>query len=107
MTKHLSGGYSEGAPPVPIPNTAVKPFCADDTAGATRGKVSRRRKTSLEKGTGTEPVLSLWSHPMKSKRLFSCVMLLLPARPLVRAKIVFTGKIPETGQKLDIHVMND
>ena len=35
MTKHLSGGYSEGAPPVPIPNTAVKPFCADDTAGAT------------------------------------------------------------------------
>lgn len=44
---------------------------------------------------------------MKSKRLFSCVMLLLLLAPLVRAKIVFTGKIPETGQKLDIHVMND
>ena len=32
---HLSGGNSEGVPPVPIPNTAVKPFSADDTPGAT------------------------------------------------------------------------
>ena len=32
---HLSGGYSEGDTPVPIPNTEVKPFCADDTSGAT------------------------------------------------------------------------
>ncbi len=32
---HLSGGYSEGDTPVSIPNTEVKPFCADDTSGAT------------------------------------------------------------------------
>ncbi len=25
------GGYYSGGPPVPIPNTAVKPDCADDT----------------------------------------------------------------------------
>ena len=31
--KRLSGGYSEGEPPVPIPNTVVKPFSADDTSG--------------------------------------------------------------------------
>jgi hypothetical protein len=28
---NLSGGYSEEDPPVPIPNTVVKLFCADDT----------------------------------------------------------------------------
>ena len=33
--KRLSGGYSEGDPPVSIPNTVVKPFSADDTSGAT------------------------------------------------------------------------
>ena len=27
----VSGGYAEGATPVPIPNTEVKPFWADDT----------------------------------------------------------------------------
>jgi hypothetical protein len=27
----VSGGYTEGATPVPIPNTEVKPFWADDT----------------------------------------------------------------------------
>ncbi len=26
------GGFSEGVPPVPIPNTAVKPFSPDGTA---------------------------------------------------------------------------
>jgi hypothetical protein len=28
----FSGGFSEGETPVPIPNTAVKPLCADGTA---------------------------------------------------------------------------
>ena len=28
----LSGGFSEAAPPVPIPNTEVKRLSADDTA---------------------------------------------------------------------------
>ena len=27
----FKGGYGEGDTPVPIPNTAVKPLCADDT----------------------------------------------------------------------------
>ena len=30
----ISGDYSEGVPPVLIPNTAVKPFCAEDTRRA-------------------------------------------------------------------------
>ena len=31
-----SGGYRGGATPLPIPNRAVKPSCADGTAGDTR-----------------------------------------------------------------------
>ena len=31
----FAGGYGDGATPVPIPNTAVKPICADGTARAT------------------------------------------------------------------------
>ena len=31
----ISGGLSDGVPPVPIPNTVVKAVCADDTWGAT------------------------------------------------------------------------
>ena len=30
-TSQNPGGYSEGVPPVPIPNTAVKPFSAENT----------------------------------------------------------------------------
>ena len=34
ITDHfLSGGHSEGETPDPIPNSAVKPLCADGTAG--------------------------------------------------------------------------
>lgn len=32
---HVAGDHSAGETPVPIPNTAVKPRCADGTAGAT------------------------------------------------------------------------
>ena len=32
LTRKISGGYAEGATPVPIPNTEVKPLWADDTA---------------------------------------------------------------------------
>ena len=28
----ISGGYSDGVPPLPIPNREVKPYCADGTA---------------------------------------------------------------------------
>src|SRR5204863_6762623 len=34
-TCRWGGDYSEGETPVPIPNTAVKPFSPDDTWGAT------------------------------------------------------------------------
>ena len=29
--RQVSGRHGEGVTPVPIPNTAVKPFCADGT----------------------------------------------------------------------------
>ena len=34
IVNQFPGGFSEAAPPVPIPNTAVKRFSADDTASA-------------------------------------------------------------------------
>ena len=40
MVKSLRGGYCRGETPDPIPNSAVKPSRADDTA--TGGKVGRR-----------------------------------------------------------------
>ena len=33
--------YGEGATPVPIPNTVVKPFSADGTHGLSVGRVGR------------------------------------------------------------------
>ena len=39
----LLGDHSEGDTPVPIPNTAVKPIGADDTAAFSCGKVGSRR----------------------------------------------------------------
>ena len=41
----ISGGNSEGDPPVPIPNTEVKPFSADNT----------RLETSWEDKTLPDP----------------------------------------------------
>ena len=40
--RHISGGYSRGVPPLPIPNRAVKPARADGTAPQC-GRVGRRR----------------------------------------------------------------
>ncbi len=37
------GGYGGSAPPVPIPNTAVKASSADGTAACSVGRVGRRR----------------------------------------------------------------
>jgi hypothetical protein len=42
----IFGGHGEGDPPVPIPNTEVKPFSADGTASIRRGRVGRRRDLS-------------------------------------------------------------
>ena len=41
--KRILGGYSEGVPPVPMPNTEVKPFSADGTATSRGGRVGRCR----------------------------------------------------------------
>ena len=38
---HMSGDHSGGVPPVPIPNTEVKPSCADGTALWWGGRVGR------------------------------------------------------------------
>ena len=40
MSKYISGGYSVGVPPLPIPNREVKPVRADGTAYS--GRVGRR-----------------------------------------------------------------
>jgi hypothetical protein len=39
--KEFLGGDSEGETPVPIPNTAVKPFSGDGTATSRGGRVAR------------------------------------------------------------------
>ena len=49
LYKKFSGGYSEGEPPVPIPNTVVKPFSADDTSGET-SRESKSLPESLSQG---------------------------------------------------------
>src|SRR5712672_2996715 len=43
----VSGGYIGGVPPVPIPNTEVKPSRADGTARFPCGRVGRCRNFSL------------------------------------------------------------
>ena len=43
VERKVSGGYGGGDIPVPIPNTAVKPTCADGTWGSPPGRVGRRR----------------------------------------------------------------
>ena len=57
------GGYSKGNTPVPIPNTAVKAFSGDGTAGFACGRVARCRVFILE-GSRTyvlEPFfVSIW-----------------------------------------------
>ena len=57
---HDSGDYGEGDPPVPIPNTAVKPFSADGTASFSTWE-SRTSPDPLRKG------------PLARVGLFFCV----------------------------------
>ena len=42
------GDHSEGATPVPIPNTEVKPLSAENTALSGRGKIGHRRDLILK-----------------------------------------------------------
>lgn len=60
------GDHRAGVPPVPIPNTEVKPCTADDTALSGRGKVGNRQltfKTHPTQRVGlhylTAPVISI------------------------------------------------
>ena len=46
------GGYSEGVPPVPIPNTAVKPFRAENTWTGFPGKYVTARIALIPYGMG-------------------------------------------------------
>ena len=50
--RKLSGGYSGGVPPLPIPNREVKPACADGTAMQC-GRVGGRLLSSW-RASGTE-----------------------------------------------------
>ena len=58
----ISGGYCGGVPPLPIPNSAVKPTCADGTAMQC-GSVGRRllSMTSLSFRKTSEAFLFLVS----------------------------------------------
>ena len=64
---YYSGGYSEGATPVPISNTEVKPLSADGTAGIPCGRVGRRRihdekpKIGREVSRSTPPDFGLFA----------------------------------------------
>ena len=49
MSILISGGYSDGAPPLPIPNREVKPVRADGTASS--GRVGSRRFFPEESGS--------------------------------------------------------
>src|SRR5271157_4077015 len=53
---HLSGGHSVGVPPVPIPNTAVKPDSADGsrTAGSLESRTSPDLPSAEPAGRTTE-----------------------------------------------------
>ena len=67
--KEYSGGYSEGATPVPISNTEVKSFSADGTARATVWE-SRTPPDTLKKAQQELSwlgFLRLWT-----KRFFPC-----------------------------------
>ena len=56
--KESSGDQSEVAPPVPIPNTAVKRLSADDTGGATPcGKYAIARRLFYLRKKAVKPFL--------------------------------------------------
>ena len=60
----ISGGHSEGDPPVPIPNTEVKPFSADNT----------RLETSWEDKTLPESNIQEAEKPMRLVRFLILYM---------------------------------
>ena len=53
----LFGGYSIGVTPVPISNTEVKPYCADDTAWETMWESRSPPKLFVKGPTTVGPFL--------------------------------------------------
>ena len=53
----LFGGYSIGVTPVPISNTEVKPYCADDTAWETMWESRSLPKLFVKGPTSVGPFL--------------------------------------------------
>ena len=55
--KRVLGDHGEGVPPVPIPNTEVKPFSADGTAWVTvwESRTLPRLKLELAKAGNESP----------------------------------------------------
>ena len=80
MSKDISGGYSSGVPPLPIPNREVKPRRADGTAR----KVGEQVAAVLEEGrdSGWSPSLYFYTYwPYKAYRAYMAYMPYTDCRP--------------------------
>ena len=71
-----AGGYSVGDTPVPIPNTAVKPHCADGTAGEIRWESTSPPASCLKPPLTIRSVeaSSCFQPPVAGASLLSCVI---------------------------------
>ena len=89
-----SGGYSDGEPPLPIPNREAKPVIADGTARP-GGRVGSRRawKESSDEGSFGDSFSCLYVcvgvHQLPTPCVHACVPVALPCgRNQVRKAIV-------------------
>ena len=95
-----SGGYSDGEPPLPIPNREAKPVIADGTARS-GGRVGSRRawkESSDEKSSG-DSFSCLWvcdgAHPLPTPYVHACVPVGCPyARTMFECILVLSYFLP-------------
>ena len=79
-----SGGYSDGEPPLPIPNREAKPVIADSTARP-GGRVGSRRalKESSDERSSGDSFSCLWvcsgAHQLPTPYVHACVPAALPS----------------------------
>ena len=79
-----SGGYSDGEPPLPIPNREAKPVIADGTARP-GGRVGSRRalKESSDEKSSEDSFSRLWvcsgAHQLPTPYVHACVPVALPS----------------------------
>ena len=78
MSKFISGGYSVGVPPLPIPNREVKPDIADGTAYSGRvgsrlffREVLQLRRTSFFALKIINSIVYSWSTTMGSSNSYA------------------------------------